>query len=227
MPTATDPASPGTGVPRRPAGAGGGVAFTIGLTVFEVVASIAVFRFVSAHGGGPVAAYVWASVAPLAGMGIYFVKTHDFSGASIAIMAFNLLSAGVAIIGNTSPKMLLYKDCFATAIIGIVFAATLVVGKPLAYHYGQRFWGGSSPEGIAWWRGLWRYAEFRATLRLVTALWAVLLLVDSAVTAVAIRLSTYHQGYVWDQLLWVVLGGLGLLLTIWISRRAWAKADEP
>lgn len=210
----------------RPASARGGLRFAVALTAFEVVASIVVFREVSGHGGSAVAAYVWASLAPLAGMAVYFVKTRDLSGASVAIMAFNLLSAAVAVIGNTSPKMLLYKDCFATAVIGLIFLATLVVGKPLAYHYGQRFNAGTSPEGIAWWRNLWSYPEFRRTLRLITMVWGVLLLGESVVTAVAIRLSAYRNGYVWDQLLPIAATAVGAAITVLISRRAWAKARE-
>jgi len=47
--------------------------------------------------------------------------------------------------------MLLYKDSFATGLIGLIFLATLFGGRPLAYWFGQRFAGGGTHEGDAWW----------------------------------------------------------------------------
>lgn len=77
---------------------------------------------------------------------VYLLPTRDLSGASIAILAFNALSALVAFIGRTDAKMLLYKDSFATGLIGLIFLATLFGGRPLAYWFVQRFAGGGTRE---------------------------------------------------------------------------------
>ena len=81
---------------------------------FEIGASIAIFAHAVDHGASDVAAYLWACLGPLIGAVAYLGRTHDLSGASIAILAFNAYSALIAMIGRTDATMLLYKDSFAT-----------------------------------------------------------------------------------------------------------------
>ena len=101
----------------RPPQAKSGIWFAMALTAFEIGASIAVFQYAISHGASDVGAYLWACLAPLIGAAAYFLRTRDISGASIAILAFNALSALIAVIGRTDAKMLLYKDSFATGIV--------------------------------------------------------------------------------------------------------------
>ncbi|TWP37120.1 hypothetical protein [Leekyejoonella antrihumi] len=46
---------------------------------------------------------------------------------AVTIFAFAALSAGVAVVGSTDPKVLLYKDCAGTALIGVVFGLSGVL----------------------------------------------------------------------------------------------------
>ncbi len=209
---------------QRPAGARSGIWFVMLLTAFEIGASIAVFQYAESHGASDVGAYLWSCAPPLVGAVVYYLRTRDLSGASIAILAFNALSAVVAVVGRTDAKMLLYKDSFATGLIGLIFLATLFFGKPLAYWFGQRFAGGGTREGDAWWESLWdAYPGFRRSQRLITAVWAVVLLLESGVKAIAIRVSDYRTGFVWDQVLPIVAFAVALALTLVIGRRSQAE----
>ena len=62
-----------------------------------------------------VASYLAGSIAPILGALMIWAKARKFSGASAAIFAFTLVSAFIALVGSTAPKVLLYKDCAATA----------------------------------------------------------------------------------------------------------------
>lgn len=120
--------------------------------------------------------------------------------------------------------MLLYKDSFATGLIGLIFLATVFGGRPLAYWFGQRIAGGGTREGDAWWEDMWdTYPTFRRSQRVITAVWAVVLLLEAVVKAIAIRLSDYQTGFVWDQILPVVAFVIALALTIWIAKRSQAE----
>ena len=208
----------------RPASARSGIWFVMVLTAFEIGASIAIFQYAEGHGASDIGAYLWACAAPLIGAVVYFLRTRDLSGASIAILAFNALSALVAVIGRTDAKMLLYKDSFATGLIGLIFLATVFGGRPLAYWFGQRIAGGGTREGDAWWEDMWdTYPTFRRSQRVITAVWAVVLLLEAVVKAIAIRLSDYQTGFVWDQILPVVAFVIALALTIWIAKRSQAE----
>lgn len=208
---------------QRPASAASGIWFVMLLTAFEIGASIAIFQYAETHGASNVGAYLWSCAAPLIGAVVYYLRTRDLSGASIAILAFNALSALVAVVGNTDAKMLLYKDSFATGLIGLIFLATLFLAKPLSYWFGQRFAGGGTREGDAWWEAMWdAYPGFRRSQRLITVVWAVVLLLEAVVKAIAIRLSDYRTGFVWDQVLPVIAFGIALALTVLISLRSQA-----
>ena len=208
----------------RPPQAKSGLWFAILLTAFEVGASIAIFAYAVDHGASDVAAYLWACLGPLIGAVAYLVRTHDLSGASIAILAFNALSALIAMIGRTDATMLLYKDSFATGIVGLIFAVSLCFDKPLAYWFGQRFAGGGTHEGDDWWEQMWHsYPTFRRAQRVITMVWAVTLLVEAIVKAIVIKLNTYQTAFVWDQILPVVAFVVAMTLTLRVAQRSWAE----
>lgn len=176
------------------------------------------------HGASDVDAYLCACLAPLIGAVAYFVRTQHRSGASIAIVAFNALSALIAVIGRTDAKMLLYKDSLATGIIGFIFAMSLLFGKPLAYWFGQRFAGGGTVEGDVWWEQMWNsHPLFRRAQQVISLVWAVTLLVEAIFKAIIIKLNNYQTAFVWDQILPVVAFVIAMALTLWIARRSRAE----
>lgn len=208
----------------RPPQAKSGIWFAMVLTAFEIGASIVIFQYAEGHGASDVGAYLWACLAPLIGAVVYFLRTRDLSGASIAILTFNALSAVVAVVGSTDAKMLLYKDSFATGIVGLIFAVSLLFGKPLAYWFGQRFAGGGTHEGDVWWEQMWNsYPMFRRTQRVITVVWAVALLLEAVIKAVVIKLNNYQTGFVWDQILPVVAFVIAMTLTLWIAKSSRAE----
>jgi len=96
-----------------------GMRFNILVTAVEVGGSIALFHFAQGMGATDVVSYLIGSIAPLVGGLMVWVKARKFSGASAAIFSFTALSAVIALIGSHAPKVLLYKDCAVTALIGL------------------------------------------------------------------------------------------------------------
>ncbi|WP_085529000.1 VC0807 family protein [Kocuria massiliensis] len=198
--------------------------FMWALTAAEIVASILVVQWVTSHGGTEFAAYLWSMLPPLVGGVIYWAKTRVLGGASLAILVFNLLSAGVALLGSHDAKVLLYKDCFVTGIIAVIFAASTVVGKPVTYWYGQRFATGGTPEGLAWWRDLWANVPgFRKLQRQVCLVWAAILMIEAGSKAFAISQNSFDNAYVWTQVLPIAAIVLGMVMTMRMVRRTLAR----
>lgn len=197
----------------------GGVGFAIGLTIVEIGLSIVLFDVARDQGAGTVAAYLIASAAPIAGAVVYWVRGRSFSGASAAIFSFTVLSALVAVVGGGDATLLLYKDAGATGIVGLIFLGSLGAPRPLAFHFGQRFATGATPEGIAWWNGLWQYPQFRRTQRIVTAVWAVAFLVEAILKSLVIASLDYDTAYTFTQILPFVAVALALVTSIAIVRR--------
>ncbi|WAL39768.1 hypothetical protein BRM1_10980 [Brevibacterium sp. BRM-1] len=197
-----------------------GIGLMILLTVLEVVGSIVIVAVITGRGGSDFSAYMWSLLPPAVGGLIYFALTRRVGGASQAILAFNGLSAAVALVGSHDPKVLLYKDCFVTGLIGLIFAASLLFRRPLTFWFGQRFAAGTTPEGIAWWEGLWRYRAFRVVQRQSCVVWAIIMFLEAGAKAVSIGANGFAAGYAWTQILPLVASAVGVALTLLLVARS-------
>ena len=199
-----------------------GMVFNIAVTVLEIGGAIAMFHLVTGLGGSDITAYLSGSAAPLLGAAVVWARSRKFSGASAAIFAFTALSALVAAIGSTEPKMLLYKDCAAIAIIGLIFGFSCFVGKrPIVFYFSQRWGTDGTNDGMSAFDKMWvAYPGFRRTMYQVSVVWAVAFLVQAGVTALIIASTPFDTAYDWDQILPIVTVVVAMVITGLIARRA-------
>ena len=190
-----------------------GTLFNVLITAVEIGGSIGLFHLAAAMGANDVTSYLVGSIGPVIGGVAIWIKARKFSGASAAIFAFTLLSAIVALIGSTTPKVLLYKDCAATAVIALVFLAPLAVRRrPVVFFMAQRYGTDGTHDGMAVFDKMWdNYPDFRRGMYLTSYLWAALFLVQAAGTALIIHRASYSTAYNYDQILPLVATGLGVV----------------
>jgi hypothetical protein len=197
-----------------------GIRFNALVTAVEIGGSIGLFQLAQHLGASDVVSYLVGSIGPVVGGLIIWIKARKFSGASAAIFAFTGLSAIVALVGSTTPKVLLYKDCAATALIGLIFLGSCVVArKPLVFYMAQRYGTDGTHDGMATFDTMWDvYRDFRRGMYVTTCWWAALYLVQAAGTALIIRQNSYSTAYNYDQILPLVATALGILGSIAIGR---------
>ncbi|MGH3495520.1 MAG: VC0807 family protein [Sciscionella sp.] len=197
-----------------------GLGFNLLVTAVEVGGSIALFHVARRTGASDVLAYLVGSIAPVVGGLVVWARARKFSGASAAIFAFTAVSALIALIGSTTPKILLYKDCATTALIGLLFLGSCVVArKPIVFYFAQRYGTDGSHDGMAVFDTMWdTYPDFRRGINFTGYLWAALFLVQAAGTALIIDDSSYSTGYTYDQILPIAATVLGILGSIAIGR---------
>ncbi len=197
-----------------------GLPFNVLVTVLEIGGSITLFHFAQRMGASDVVSYLVGSIAPVLGGFAIWIKARKFSGASAAIFTFTFISAVIALIGSTTPKVLLYKDCAATALIGLVFLGSCVlVHKPVAFYLAQRYGTDGTHDGMSTFDTMWdAYPDFRRGMYVTSYLWATVFLIQAAITALIIRQTAYATAYNYDQLLPVVAVVLGLVGSIAIGR---------
>ena len=171
-------------------------------------------------GASDVVSYLVGSIAPVVGGFAIWVKARKFSGASAAIFAFTVISAIIALVGSTTPKVLLYKDCATTALIGLIFFGSCVLArKPLVFYMAQRYGTDGTHDGMSTFDTMWdTYPDFRRGMYVTTYLWAALFLVQAAGTTLIIRETSYSTAYNYDQILPLVATALGILGSIVIGR---------
>jgi hypothetical protein len=197
-----------------------GLPFNILVTVLEVGGSITLFHVARRMGANDVVSYLIGSIAPVLGGLAIWVKARKFSGASAAIFTFTFISAAIALVGSTSPKVLLYKDCAATALVGLVFLASCVLArKPLVFYFAQRYGTDGTHDGMSTFDTMWdTYPDSRRGMYVTSYLWATLFLIQAAGTALIIRQTDYGTAYNYDQLLPIVATALGIVGSIVIGR---------
>jgi hypothetical protein len=197
-----------------------GMRFNILVTAVEIGGSLGLFHLAQGMGANDVVSYLIGSIAPVVGGFMVWAKARKFSGASAAIFAFTALSAVIAPIGSTAPKVLLYKDCAVTALIGLIFLGPCVlVRKPLVFYMAQRYGTDGTHDGMANFDAMWDISrDFRISMYVISYLWAVLFLIQAAGTALIIRQSRYATAYNYDQILPLAATGLGIVGSIAIGR---------
>jgi hypothetical protein len=197
-----------------------GLRFNILVTILEIGGSITLFHVARGMGASDVASYLVGSIAPVLGAFTIWLRARKFSGASAAIFAFTFISAGIALVGSTTPKVLLYKDCAATALIGLVFLGSCAFApKPVVFYMAQRYGTDATHEGMSIFDAMWdAYPDFRRGMYVTSYLWAALFLVQAAGTALIIRQTDYASAYNYDQILPIVATALGIVGSIAIGR---------
>lgn len=197
-----------------------GMPFNVLVTLIEIGGSIGLFHLAKRLGASDVVSYLVGSIGPIVGGLAIWIKARKFSGASAAIFAFTAISAIIALIGSTNPKVLLYKDCAATALIGLIFVGSCVLArKPVVFYMAQRYGTDGTHEGMATFDMMWStYQDFRTAMYVISYWWAALFLIQTAVTALIIHQASFSTAYNYDQILPLIATGLGILGSIALGR---------
>ena len=204
------------------------MSFNILITLVEIVGSIGLFQLAHHLGASNVVSYLVGSTAPLVGGIAIWVKARKFGGASASIFAFTAASAILALIASTTPKVLLYKDCATTALIGLTFlGSTVLARKPLVFYFAQRYGTDGTHDGMAIFDTMWEtYRDFRAGMYVTNYLWAAVFLLQAGGTALIIDQNTYSTAYTYNQILPVAATALGIIGSKTIGRHFATKGKK-
>lgn len=155
-------------------------------------------------------------------VGVIRSKRIDFlAGIVLLGIAVSLL---VIVLGG-SPKVFLIRESFFTIAFGLALLGSLAFPRPLMYYFSRHFATGNNPENIVWFDSLWQYAGFRTSMRVMTVVWGIGLLLEATVRiSLVIVLSTAQFLLISP---FVIYGIIGILIA-WTFRygRAGSKRSE-
>lgn len=195
-----------------------GIVFNVVVTAIDVGVAILAFQVARNLGASDAVAYVVGSVGPILGSIAVWVRARKVSGASLAILAFTLLSALAVFIGSRRPDMLLYKDAVVTGIIGLIFAGSVLLPRPLVFYFGQRYATDGTHDGMERYSSLWQYRTFRRANQVISLVWGAAYLGEAGVKAWVISRTSFGTAYVWDQVLPWIATGVAFVITIRLGR---------
>jgi hypothetical protein len=222
----TDAATRGNGGPAvLPTPGRSGLLFNIAVTAIDVGVALAAFQIARHAGASNAVAYFVGSAGPLLGSLAVWLRARELSGASIAVLAFTVLSAVVALAGSHDDDALLYKDAVVTGLIGLIFAVSMLFPRPLAFYFGQRYSTDGTHEGMEAWAELWRYRVFRRANYVITVVWAAAFVLEAAGKAWIVHSTAFSSAYTWTQVLPWAATAIAILMTIAIARH-YSRAES-
>lgn len=99
------------------------------------------------------------------------------------LVLLGIMSSIIAITFGGSPRLLLIRESFFTATLGIACFVSLlpVFPRPMMFYFGRYFAAQNDPARRAHFDGLWQIPQVRAVHRRITLVWGVVFLTEFGV----------------------------------------------
>ena len=146
--------------PTRPAAA-----------LFDVVAPAALYYGSRSAGMSVYFALLAGAVAPGISTIVRLIKGGTFDGLAVFVMTTMLIGVGIALIAG-SPRFLLAKEAWVTAVGGAWFLVRARGRRPLAFLFARPLLEGRRAFTSESWHSLWeRLPRFRRVWRISSVIW--------------------------------------------------------
>jgi hypothetical protein len=139
------------------------------------------------------------------------------------VLGFLLLSVLTSLLFD-NPRLLLLKESALTGLFGLILLGSLLAPRPLMFYFGRRFAAQGIPEKITWWNGLWQYAGFRRTQRVLTVVWGVAWFGEAVLRGILAFVVPVGTSVVINSVLPPVVTVLLIVFTITYAKRSQARA---
>ena len=112
-----------------------------------------------------------------------WIRAGRLEPLGIIVVTFLALGAAASLISG-SVFFALVKESILTGAFGLICLSSLLARRPLLFYIIRQFAAGDDPARIEWWNGLWQYPRFRFRMRVVTAAWGLVYLVEACLRVV-------------------------------------------
>jgi hypothetical protein len=175
------------------------------------------------------AALVVATTFPIGKSIVDVVKRRQLDPVAVIVL-LGIGASALAILAGGSPRLLLMRESIFTALFGLACLASLLLPRPMMFHFGRHFIAGNDPAKRRRYEASWALPEVRFTSRLVTVVWGCVFLGEFGIRVALILLVPVAWVLVISP---VLLGSLTLITIVWTFRyaksareRALPKVDE-
>lgn len=190
------------------------------------------------NGAVPYVLYVWlsqymssftalciATVVPMAD-NLFHLARHRKLDVFGGMMLFTfLLGIGLIALGGDE-KLLLIRESFITAAVGLLFLVSLLFKRPLIYHLAMRFTVQDNTGEKSKFATNWDYPYFRSVVRLMTIVWGGMLLIEAGIRVVLVYELTTAQFLAVSNLVFYGFIGVTILWTAMYRKRSTARLLE-
>ena len=181
-----------------------------------------------AYGEAPLGA-VWAllasSVPPILWSLIEFLRHRRADALSIMVVSGIALSL-LAMIGGGGVKFLQLREKLVTGVIGLAFLGSALIGKPLIYELARAGMRRKSEDEARQFEGLKIHPGFRRTMTVMTLVWGLGLVADSAASATLVFVLTVRENLIVSPILGYGTMAALSLWTLLYGKRAKRLGEE-
>ncbi|RUS47443.1 hypothetical protein ELR57_10015 [Cohnella sp. AR92] len=156
-----------------------------------------------------------AMSVPLAEQLYYWMRNKRVDSFGLLMVGAFVLGVGLALVGGDE-RMVLLRESFVTVSIGCVFLFSLLLEKPLIYSLSLRFVPAANEESL---KEKWQIPYFRKMCRLITAMWAAMLISESAIRVWLIYQVDTAAFLLLSNVLFYSFIGAAILCSILMRRR--------
>ncbi|SJZ71801.1 VC0807 family protein [Consotaella salsifontis] len=190
--------------------------------IVSVLLPYGTYLLLTRFGLSSVAALSAGALFPAASVLLDFVRSRRVQALGLIVLSATIASVLGALMFDEEILMLA-KGSMITAVVGMVFAASLMAERPLVFH----FVAGSDSEARQEAEHLWQTApRYRQVLRTITLAWAVALFVEAGVRLVLIPLLPIAVFLPISESMWIIFFAV---MTAWswrYGRRAMAAVRQ-
>ena len=134
---------------------------------------------------GEVRALLISSAPPILWSLVEFARHRRVDALSVLVVAGIALSL-LAMLGGGGVRFLQLREKLVTAVIGFAFVGSAVIGKPLIFELARATMRRRSENEAQQFEALQVHAGFRRTMTVMTLVWGLGLLADTAVSVVLV-----------------------------------------
>ncbi|MGD0393940.1 MAG: VC0807 family protein [Acidimicrobiales bacterium] len=183
------------------------------IAIFDVAGPLVVYYGARSAGLSTVLALVLSGVLPFLRVGATVVRHRRIDAIGVLVLSGIALGTVVGL-ASGSARLYLLDGIVPTVAIGIVCLVSLLAEKPMMYRLAAETMGEDTPRGHAF-AEMWTYPEFRRIFRIITVVWGLVFLGESALQAVLVETTSINTAKLTSNL---------LPLAVFVLTFAWTRA---
>lgn len=153
--------------------------------VFDVIGPLAVYFIARAAGASTIVALVVSGVLPAVRVVATVVSHRRLDAIGALVLSGIILGTVVGLISGNA-RLYLLDGLVPTVVFGIICLLSVLSSRPMMFRIALETMGPETEKGRDF-AGLWQHQAFRHTFRVITVVWGLVFIIESAVQAVIIE----------------------------------------
>lgn len=158
------------------------------IAVFDVAGPLIVYSLLRSNGLSPVTALVLSGILPAFAVAVGLARNRRLDAIG-SLVLIGIVVGTILGLTTNSARLVLVEGSVPTAVFGLVCLGSLWSSRPLMFRFALEFLGADTPKGRDF-DGRWRFAGFRRTFRVITAVWGVAYLAEAAARVIIVETTT-------------------------------------